>query len=287
VDFDLLRAFVAVAAAGAFGKAGTRVHRSQSTISQQIARLERHVGRQLFQRNTRVVSLTEDGKQYLTYAHRILELEEEARMALKVRRRIPLTRVGIPEDFAEFKLSSLLRDVAPRQRDIRLQIVSAPSFELRAQLEEGQLDLAIVKEETHRKGGLRYWKEELHWVAKSGAKIHDERPVPLICFPQGCPYRNRATAALEASGTMWRVAYESSNWPGIKVGLENGLGIALLADIRGLSGVRELTEDHGFPPAEPVYLVLRSKQNPPRGAVSMLAGKLARLVPQERPVSKA
>jgi|HubBroStandDraft_2_1064218.scaffolds.fasta_scaffold2673501_1 DNA-binding transcriptional LysR family regulator len=85
----------------------------------------------------------------------------------------------------------------------------------------------------------------------------------------------------------WRVTYESSNWPGIKAGVETGLGIALLADIRGLTGVQNLTEAHGFPPVESVHLVLRSKQTPPRGALALLAERLTRLVPQERPVSQA
>jgi DNA-binding transcriptional LysR family regulator len=83
------------------------------------------------------------------------------------------------------------------------------------------------------------------------------------------------------------VTYESSNWPGIKAGVETGVGVALLADVRGLSGVQTLTQDHGFPPVEAVYLVIRSKQTPPRGALALLAEKLTRLVPQERPVSKA
>lgn len=138
-----------------------------------------------------------------------------------------------------------------------------------------------------RKGGLSYWKEDLHWVVKAGSNIHGERPVPLICFPQGCPYRNRAAAALETSGLNWRITYEGSNWQGIKAGVETGLGVALLADVRGLTGVQGLTEAHGFPRVESIYLVLRSKQTPPRGAVAMLAEKLARLVPQERPVSTA
>jgi DNA-binding transcriptional LysR family regulator len=287
MDFDLLRTLVAVADAGGFSKAEARIHRSQSTISQQIARLEHHVGRRLLERDTRTVRLTAHGEQYLAYARRILELEDEARTVLKAPQKIALVRVGIPEDFAEFRLPALLRDFAVRQPDIRLEIVSAPSSELRTRLEEGRLDLAIVKEEEHRKGGLWYWKEQLRWVAKAGCDIQGERPVPLICFPEGCPYRKRAVRALDASGISWRVAYESSNWPGIKGGVETGLGVALLADLSGLIGVQDLTEVHGFPAVESTYLVLRAKQTPPRGAIAQLAEKLARLVPQERPVSRA
>lgn len=137
MDFELLRTLIAVAESGGFTKAEARIHRTQSTISQQIARLEHHVGRRLLERNTRTVTLTDYGERYLAYARRILELEEEARTVLRAGQKIAFVRVGIPEDFAEFKLPALLRDFAIRQRDIRLEIVSAPSFELRTRLEGG------------------------------------------------------------------------------------------------------------------------------------------------------
>ena len=40
MDIDLLRSFVSVVDAGGFTRAGERVHRTQSTVSQQIKRLE-------------------------------------------------------------------------------------------------------------------------------------------------------------------------------------------------------------------------------------------------------
>jgi DNA-binding transcriptional LysR family regulator len=39
LDLDLLRSFVAVVDAGGVTRAGERVHRTQSTVSQQIRRL--------------------------------------------------------------------------------------------------------------------------------------------------------------------------------------------------------------------------------------------------------
>ena len=50
-DLDLLRSFVSVVDAGGFTRAGERVHRTQSTVSQQIKRLEDTVGRPLLHRN--------------------------------------------------------------------------------------------------------------------------------------------------------------------------------------------------------------------------------------------
>src|ERR1700748_3702170 len=79
LDLELLRSFVSVVDAGGFTRAGERVHRTQSTVSQQIKRLEDDVGQPLFNRNGKDITLTEAGERLLSYARRLLALEEEAR----------------------------------------------------------------------------------------------------------------------------------------------------------------------------------------------------------------
>src|ERR1051326_6773116 len=59
LDLELLRSFVSVVEAGGFTRAGERVHRTQSTVSQQIRRLEEMLGHPLLHRNGKPVSLTE------------------------------------------------------------------------------------------------------------------------------------------------------------------------------------------------------------------------------------
>jgi DNA-binding transcriptional LysR family regulator len=82
LDFDLLRAFVAVAECGGFRRAAERLHLTQSTVSQQIKRLELETGRALLRRSTRAVALTDEGEMLLGDARRLLQLEEAARRRL-------------------------------------------------------------------------------------------------------------------------------------------------------------------------------------------------------------
>jgi DNA-binding transcriptional LysR family regulator len=89
LDFDLLRAFVAVAECGGFHRAAEQLHLTQSTVSQQIKRLELEAGRALFRRTTRAVALTDEGEMLLGDARRLLQLEEAARAAAWQRRGIP------------------------------------------------------------------------------------------------------------------------------------------------------------------------------------------------------
>src|SRR5258707_12373707 len=82
MEFELLRSFVAVAECGGFRRAAEQLNLTQSTVSQQIKRLELETKRPLFQRTTRSVVLTDDGEMLLGDARRLLHLEEAARNRL-------------------------------------------------------------------------------------------------------------------------------------------------------------------------------------------------------------
>src|SRR5579871_714377 len=110
LDLDLLRSFVSVVDTGGFTRAGERVHRTQSTVSQQIKRLEDVVGYQLLHRNGREATPTEQGERLLAYSRRILALEQEAREVVSQPLGEGVLRLGIPEDFAAYRLTGLLAD---------------------------------------------------------------------------------------------------------------------------------------------------------------------------------
>src|SRR5262245_50941816 len=75
LDLDLLRSFVSVVDTGGFTRAGERVHRTQSTVSQQIKRLEDSLGYPLLHRNGKQAVPTEQGERLVSYARRMLALE--------------------------------------------------------------------------------------------------------------------------------------------------------------------------------------------------------------------
>src|SRR5258708_12826593 len=107
-DLELLRSFVSVVDSGGFTGAGERVHRTQSTVSQQIKRLEDDVGQPLLNRTAKGVTPTEAGERLLSYARRLLSLAEEARDVVTRPGNEGAVRLGIPEDFAAYRLAKLL-----------------------------------------------------------------------------------------------------------------------------------------------------------------------------------
>lgn len=255
-DLDLLKTFAAVVDTGGFTRAAERVHLTQSTVSQQVKKLETNIGHALLLRDTTGgVQTTEAGELLLSYARRLLATAEEAAEAMR-RPAAPRTvRLGVPEDFAGRRLIGLLSGFSAASPHIRLDTVSGWSTELRRQLEAGEIDLALIKREPGDGAALASWKEELIWV-EGETRAAESDPVPLAVFPVGCIYRERAIRAIERSGRRWRIAYTSQGLMGVQAAVASGLGISLLPSDAVLPEHRPLSSADGFEPQPASELAL-------------------------------
>jgi len=257
LDIELLRSFVSVVDARGFTRAGERVHRTQSTVSQQIKRLEEDVGQLLLVRNGKDVTPTEAGERLLSYARRLLSLADEARDVVAQPGHEGAVRLGIPEDFAAYRLAKLLASCSRKGAGLRLHVCADQSASLKRDLERGELDLALFKRTAGEKGGIAVWPERVHWVAsKTHSRDLGEGSVPLVGFPTGCLYRAGAIHALESAGRAWHMAYTSSNLSGIQAAVAAGMGLSILSEMAIQADHRVLTARDGFAPIEKTEMAL-------------------------------
>src|SRR6201996_8621766 len=256
-DLELLRSFVSVVDSGGFTRAGERVHRTQSTVSQQIRRLEEDVGQLLLNRAGKDVTPTEAGERLLSYARRLLALAEEARDVMARPEHQGAVRLGIPEDFAAYRLTKLLAAFSRSHPQLRMDVRADQSVYLRRDLECGELDLALLKRDANEKGGIASWPERVHWVtSRSHPRDIRNGPVPLIGFPAGCLYRSRAIHALESAGRAWHMAYTSSSLAGIQAAVAAGMGLSILSEMAIQADHRVLTAKEGFAPIDKTEVAL-------------------------------
>jgi len=280
LDLELLRSFVSVVDAGGFTRAGERVHRTQSTVSQQIKRLEEDVGQPLLNRSGKDVTPTEAGERLLSYARRLLSLAEEARDVMARPDSEGAIRLGVPEDFAAYRLTKLLGAFSRSHPHLRMDIRADQSTNLRRDLERGELDLALFKRAAGEKTGIAVWPERVHWVtSKSRPRDTSTGSVPLISFPSGCLYRSRAIHALESAGRAWHMAYTSSSLSGIQAAVAAGIGLGILSEMAIQADHRVLTAKDGFAPIDrtEVALVAAPEASP---ATLRLAERLAEFCEQ-------
>lgn len=256
-DLELLRSFVSVVDSGGFTRAGERVHRTQSTVSQQIKRLEEDIGRPLLDRSGRQVVPTECGERLLSYARRLLSLADEARDVMAQPDHEGAVRLGIPEDFAAYRLTKLLAGFSRGRPAVRLDVRADQSVYLRRDLERGELDLALIKRAAGGKDGLATWPERVHWVTSKAHPCQAKADsVPLIFFPAGCLYRQGAIHAIEAAGRRWHMAYTSSSLSGIQAAVAAGLGLSILPEVAIQTDHAVLTKKDGFAPIDKTEVAL-------------------------------
>ncbi|MFT4277880.1 MAG: LysR family transcriptional regulator [Rhodopseudomonas sp.] len=257
LDLELLRSFVSVVEAGGFTRAGERVHRPQSTVSQQIKRLEDDLGQQLLDRSGKDVLPTEAGERLLSYARRLLALAEEARDVVGRPNTEGAVRLGIPEDFALYRLPRLLGSFSRARPGLRLDVRADQSLNLKRDLDRGDLDLVLFKREAGGSDAIAVWPERVYWVNSKNHPCNAKADsLPLIFFPGGCLYRTRAIHAIEATGRRWHMAYSSANLAGIQAAVAAGLGLSILSEISIQADHRKLTARDGFPPIDRTELAL-------------------------------
>ena len=267
LDDGLLRSFVAVAETESFTTAATRVHRSQSAISQQMRRLEEIAGATLLHRHSRQVALTAQGEVFLAYARRLLRLQDEALAAVNDQARHYPLRVGAPDDYAEAVLPTILPAFAARHPNVRPHVHCAMSNQLLRRMELGELDLAI----TIRHGGQAsgqaigetICQEELAFVSGPDYAGSTDTPLPLALFPEGCPFRARAANALLQAGRDWHLIYTTQSPTGIRIAVERQGAVTVNALRTTPATWRILGPDEGLPTLPPVDLELHRAPNAP------------------------
>jgi DNA-binding transcriptional LysR family regulator len=264
LDLELLKTLVCVADEGSFTRAASRVHRTQSTVSQQVRKLEQTVGKTLLLRDragSNVVA-TADGELMLAYARRLLAMADEAELALTAPRAARVLRLGIPEDFDVVRLTVLLAGFAASHPEVRLETASGMSADLRERLASGDLDVALIKREPGDGPCLAAWPERLVWVG-SKSLLKDVKAVPLVMFPHGCIYRKRMIYALESAGRSWHAAYHSHSLAGVQAAVAAGLGVSLLPAFGRLASHDVLGAEDGYAAVPPTELAIVSNQRAP------------------------
>jgi len=256
LDPVLLRSFVAVADTGSFTRAADSVHLTQSTVSQQLRRLETQVGCELLNRGGRYVTATPEGEQLLGYARRILQLMDEAAGQLAQGGAQGEVRLGVPEDFVARTLTPTLAAFADAYPGVRLEVTSGLSHELWQRFQRGELDLALIKQRVGSAPGLASWPEPLCWLDSRARPTRMRDPLPLVAFPLGGLYRGEMTHLLDATGRHWRIAYVSASLAGIRAAVEDGLGITMLPRRLAAEGHRVLEAADGFEAAPALELSL-------------------------------
>jgi len=286
---------LAVAEEGSFTRAAERCHTVQSALSHQIARLERQLGTQLFERTSRRVALTPAGEAFVHSARAAMEAtrrigDEVAAACGQVRGRLSL---GMISSLTGLDLVALIAAFHQQYADVRIHLNVGRSEWMVDEVRARRMDVALIGvwpgAAVQGVATRALGDEELMAVLHPGhplarlphlalAQLADQ---PLVDFAAGTGARRQTDEAFAAAQVAHQVQFEITDMRLVEQFVQRGLAVGLVpAGVAlGFQGVVAVPISDA--PVRRVYAVWSNTPSPAAAAfVAMLERTLADQAPK-------
>ena len=247
MNLKQLEAFVQVSESGSFSKAAKELFLTQPTISAHISSLEKELNVRLFIRNTKEVSLSDDGKDLYRYAKQITDLEKaiEERFYMDSddgKHFITIAASTIPAQYLLPKVLMCYRERYPKEQ---IKIMETDNSEVVTQVVDHMVDVGFtgtVLEKKHCKY-IPFYKDELAVITPDTPEYRilkeqnrDDidwiKRKPLILREEGSGTRKEAEKQLKNAGISMEdldIVASIANQETIKKSVKQGMGITVLS----------------------------------------------------------
>lgn len=249
MNLKQLEAFVQVAEGGSFSKAAKELFLTQPTISSHISSLERELNARLFVRNTKEVSLSEDGIKLYKYAKQMLDLQREIEVTFGMDEEgeshaVTIAASTIP---AQYLLPEVLTRFSERYPQEQIRIQETDSSKVVMQIVDHRVDIGFtgtVLEKKHCKY-IPFYKDELVIITPNTPKylelaqgnkedISWIKKEHVIMREEGSGTRKEAELQLKGAGVKFAgldIIASIENQETIKKSVRQGMGISILSKL--------------------------------------------------------
>jgi DNA-binding transcriptional LysR family regulator len=258
--FDLaqLRTFVAVAESGSMSAGAQRVFLSQSSVSEQLKKLEERAGLPLFVRSKQGVNATAAGSRLLDHARRIIAMSEAAFEDLQGRSLDGELRIAITDYYRPHDIARILKTFSEQHPRLKLHVTVLPSAVIDSQVDDHAsfdigLSLRLVTGKPHS-GGRRaaaasivVRREKLLWVSAADAAQRPVTPYQLVLLPASCQLQRFVVKLLDEHKVPYLISHSASGVAGLQLALKAGLGISCLNESSIGGGLVACAANIGLP----------------------------------------
>ncbi|MEM6761181.1 MAG: LysR family transcriptional regulator [Pseudomonadota bacterium] len=229
LDLTALRSFVAIAETGGVTRAAGFLNLTQSAVSMQLKRLEESLDVALFDRANRSLALTTAGEQLLSYARRMLDLNDEIYAKMTDCTNVGEIVLGVPHDIVYPAIPQVLQRFSAEFPRMRVNLVSSYTSKLKGMFARGECQIILGTEEALDAGGTTLVELPLRWVGAPGGSAWRRRPLRLA-FEQNCRFRIMTQRALDAAGIPWEMAVETESSRAVEATVSADLAVSALID---------------------------------------------------------
>src|SRR5664279_4013176 len=244
IPTDLLRTLVAVVDLRSFTKAAASLGVTQPAVSAQIKRLQFLLGGDLFDRSIQGVSLTPQGELVVSYARRLLSINEQiVHIGDSGPRPELVIRVGTPSEYIASILPGILAQFRERRPDVRFIIRTDVYDPLVRQLRDGDIDLMV---------GLS-----------------------MVSYGELCVYHRLAVQALQSVGLDWEDVFTGPSTISLSSAIDAGLGVMAITRRRAEKAGMLVWEDPPLPKLPDLYSGIYVREGGARAIYEQLADDIA------------
>ena len=245
VSFHQLTTFCTVLSEGSMTAAADKLCLTQPAVSQQIRNLEEEIGVNLLVRGVRKVKPTLQGQLLYDYAKRILQLSQQAEMAIQtigteLRGHL---RMGSVNSIGLHLISPVVGMFLRHNHDLKLKLDYNRGEELIRGMNEGELDAVILPDTEEEYGrqihgtDKKFLMKDEMWLVATGKdtsipkhiKMENFFERPIVTFSGEYPRFNlRMREQVVKCNAQFDPVFESSNVGTLKRVIESGLGWGFL-----------------------------------------------------------
>jgi DNA-binding transcriptional LysR family regulator len=271
IPTDLLRALVAVVDLRSFTKAAASLGVTQPAVSAQIKRLQFLLGGELFDRSTQGISLTPHGEMVVSYARRLLSINDQIVHLGACPRPELVIRVGTSSDFVASVLPDILARFRARLPDVRFIVRTNYYDSLARDLRSGELDVFVGLSPSPQPDARHSCAKEIVWARAAGLRLDFGQPVPLVTYGDPCIYHRLAVTALKAVGLEWEDVFTGPSMSSLDRAVAAGLGIMAMTRRRAENGGLVVWDDAPLPKLPELYSEIFVREGGARAVYEQLA----------------
>ena len=275
IPIELLRGLVAVVDHRSFTKAATELGFTQPAVSAQLKRLHVLLGCKVLDRSTDGIKLTPQGKLVVSYARRLLSINDQI---LHIGGEAPrpglVIRVGTPSDFVASVLPSTLARFRDRWPDIRFIVRTGFFDTLAREMRSGDLDLLVGLSVTSPRDARHHWPLETVWVRGLSTEFDLSRPVPLVSNGEGCIYHQHAVTTLKKAGLDWEPVFTGTSIMSLASAVVAGLGVMPIIRRRASEFGMIVWDDGPLPKLPDLHSGIYVREGGPQAAYEHLVNEI-------------
>jgi DNA-binding transcriptional LysR family regulator len=230
----------------------------------------------VFDRSVQGISLTPHGEMVVSYARRLLSINDQiVHLGGGAPRPELVIRVGTSGDYVASVLPGALARFRERWPDVRFVVSTASHDLMLRELRNGALDVVVALLATLPTDAYRGWAEETVWVRGVKSRIDADRPVPLVSPGEPCVYHRVAVAALKAAGIPWDDAFTGPSIASLAGAVAIGIGVMPISRRIAADFGMMVWEDAPLPQLPNIYRGVYVREGGVRAAYEQLADEMA------------